>query len=155
MIGLLGVKPKEFTAIIFSSLLIACSQTNQTSGSKVNTKQVQAVSVEPTTSLTVSAAASLTDALPPIKKLYEQKNPGVSINYNFASSGSLQRQIQQGAPADVFISASVKKMDALQKQGLLSEGSRKDLVQNKVVLIVPKKNTNISDFKDLTEKKVQ
>lgn len=155
MIGLLGVKSKAVATIILSSLLIACSQTNQTSGSKANTKQAQPVSSEQTTNLTVSAAASLTDALPPIKKLYEQKNPGVSITYNFASSGSLQRQIQQGAPADIFISASVNKMDALQKEGLLTEGSRKDLLQNKVVLIVSKNNTTISDFKDLTGADVQ
>lgn len=155
MIGLLGVKSKAVATIILSSFLIACSQTNQTSVSKANTQKTQPVSSEQTTNLTVSAAASLTDALPPIKKLYEQQNPGVSITYNFASSGSLQRQIQQGAPADVFISASVNKMDALQKEGLLTEGSRKDLLQNKVVLIVSKNNTTISDFKDLTGAEVQ
>ena len=155
MIELLGVKPKSVAAMILSSLLIACSQTNQTSVSQANTKETQSVSSEQTVNLTVSAAASLTDALPTIKELYEQQNPGASITYNFASSGSLQRQIQQGAPADVFISASASKMDALQEEGLLSQGSRKDLLQNQVVLIVPKSNTTISDFKDLTGTKVQ
>ncbi|MDJ0695600.1 molybdate ABC transporter substrate-binding protein [Mastigocoleus sp. MO_188.B34] len=145
MIKLLEVKPK-IVALIISSLLIACNQTNQDSTSRANTQQ--------TASLTVSAAASLTDVLPPIKKIYEQQNPQVSITYNFASSGNLQRQIEQGAPADVFISASVNKMDILQKQGLLSQGSRRDLLQNKVVLIVPKDNTSISDFKDLTAAEV-
>ncbi|KST64092.1 molybdate ABC transporter substrate-binding protein [Mastigocoleus testarum BC008] len=139
------VKPK-ILVLILSSLLIACNQTNQNSTSRANTQQ--------TASLTVSAAASLTDALPSIKKMYEQQNPQVSITYNFASSGNLQRQIEQGAPADVFISASVNKMDILQKQGLLSQGSRKDLLQNKVVLIVSKDNSTISDFKDLTATEV-
>jgi len=117
MIGFLGVKSKAVAAIFLSSLLIACSQTNQNSNSEANAQQ--------RVNLTVSAASSLTDALPPIKKLYEQKNPRVSITYNFAGSGSLQRQIQQGAPVDVFISASVNKMDALHKEELLSQDSRK------------------------------
>ena len=151
MIGLLGVKWKGFAALILSSLLIACSPTKETLVSQANIKP----NTKQTTNLTVSAAASLTDALPPIKKLYEQQNPGVSITYNFASSGSLQRQIEQGAPADVLISASINKMDILEKQGLLSQGRRKDLVQNKVVLIVPKGNTTISDFKDLTSTQLQ
>ncbi len=147
MIGFLGVKSKAVAAIFLSSLLIACSQTNQNSNSEANAQQ--------RVNLTVSAASSLTDALPPIKKLYEQKNPRVSITYNFAGSGSLQRQIQQGAPVDVFISASVNKMDALHKEELLSQDSRKDLLQNQVVLIVPKNNTTISDFKDLTGAEVE
>ncbi len=152
MIGFLGVKPKALVVIVLSSWLIACSETNsnQASIAKGNTQQ--------TTKLTVSAAASLADTLPPIKELYEQQNPGVSITYNFGSSGSLQRQIQQGAPVDIFISASVNKMDALQKEELLSQNSRKDLVQNKVVLIVPKNNptiSKISNFKDLTRAEVQ
>ncbi len=155
MIRLLGVKPKTLAAMILSSLLIACTQTDQTSVSQANTEETQPVSSEQTVNLTVSAASSLTDTLPPIKKLYEQQNPEVSITYNFASSGSLQRQIQQGAPADVFISASTSKMDALQEEGFLSQGSRKDLLQNQVVLIVPKSNTTISDFKDLTGAEVQ
>ena len=157
MIGLLGVKHKGFAALILSLLLIACNQTNQTSASKVNTSQpntskanTSKPNTKQATNLTVSAAASLTDTLPPIKKLYKQQNPEVSITYNFASSGNLQRQIEQGAPADIFISASVNKMDILQKQGLLIQGSRKDLLQNKVVLIVPKSNATISDFTDLT-----
>ena len=151
MIGLLGVKAKGFVALILSSLLIACSSTKETLVSQANIKP----NTRQTTDLTVSAAASLTDALPAIKKLYEQQNPQVSVTYNFASSGSLQRQIQQGAPADIFISASVSKMDALQKEGLLSQGSRKDLLQNQVVLIVPKSNTTISDFKGLTDGDLQ
>ncbi len=147
MIGLLGVKPQAIVAIILSSLLIACNQTNQSSQATTNTRKK--------TNLIISAASSLKDTLPPIKKLYEQKNPGVSIIYNFASSGSLQRQIQQGAPVDIFISASVNKMDTLQKEQLLIQDSRRDIAQNKVVLIAPKINTSISTFQDLNAAKVK
>jgi molybdate transport system substrate-binding protein len=61
--------------------------------------------------LMVSAAASLTDCMNEIKGLYEKENDGITITYNFAASGALQQQIEQGAPADVFFSAG-KKTDA-------------------------------------------
>lgn len=141
-----AIKFPKFTVLfVLSSLLFGCSQTNSSSVSRTKT----------TANLTVSAAASLTDAIARIEKIYEQQNPGVPITYNFGSSGSLQRQIEQGAPVDVFISASVNKMDGLQKQGLLSEDTRKDLLQNKVVLVVPKSNITVSDFTDLLDPKVQ
>jgi len=93
---------------------------------------------KPQTEIYVSAAASLTDALQNIGTKYEAENPSVKIIYNFGSSGALQTQIEQGAPADVFISAAPKQMDALEEKGLLLEGTRQDLLANEVVLIVPK-----------------
>lgn len=112
--------------------------------------------VIPTTELTISAAASLKDALEEIKPLYQEEYPDTEIIYNFGSSGSLQRQIEQGAPVDVFISAAVDKMDALEKQGLIASESRQDLLKNQMVLIVPtesKTAENIADFRDLTTEK--
>jgi molybdate transport system substrate-binding protein len=106
--------------------------------------------------LNISAAASLTDALKEINALYVQKNPNVTITPNFASSGTLQTQIEQGAPADVFISAAAKQMDALQQGGLIIESTRQNLLNNKVVLIVPSDSTlNITSFNDLTSDKVK
>ena len=64
-------------------------------------------------SLTVSAAISLKDALDEIAKMYEQKNPGVKVTFNYGGSGTLQHQIEQGAPVDIFFSAAEKQMDAL------------------------------------------
>ena len=93
---------------------------------------------KPPTEIHVSAAASLTDALQNIGTKYEAENPSVKIIYNFGSSGALQTQIEQGAPADVFVSAAPKQMDALEEKGLLLEGTRHDLLANEVVLIVPK-----------------
>jgi molybdate transport system substrate-binding protein len=99
--------------------------------------------------LTVSAAVSLQDALNAIKPIYEEKKTEVGITYNFGSSGSLQQQIEQGAPVDIFISAAAKQMDALEAKNLLLPGTRRDLLRNKVVLIVPKDNRAIASFEDL------
>lgn len=102
------------------------------------------------TELTVSAAISLKDALDEMKQRYEAENPGVSIALNYGASGTLQLQIEQGAPVDVFLSAASKQMDSLEAKGLLLEGTRRNLLGNEVVLIVPKGSTlNISSFQDL------
>jgi molybdate transport system substrate-binding protein len=102
--------------------------------------------------LNVSAAASLTDALKEINDQYVQKRPYVTVTPNFAGSGTLQKQIEQGAPADIFISAAATQMEALQKQSLLLDGSRKDLLNNQVVLIVPGDSTlGITSFNDLID----
>jgi molybdate transport system substrate-binding protein len=99
--------------------------------------------------LTVSAAASLQDALKAIEPIYENKQTQVGITYNFGSSGSLQQQIEQGAPVDIFIAAAAKQMDALESKNLLLPGTRRDLLKNQIVLIVPKNNTTIQSFEDL------
>ena len=108
--------------------------------------------------LTVSAAASLKNVMEEIALLYQQEYPDNNIIYNFASSGSLQRQIEQGAPVDVFISAAVTKMDALEKQDLLLRETRRDLLKNQIVLVAPKSNKNnslkLDSFDDLTTNKI-
>jgi molybdate transport system substrate-binding protein len=86
--------------------------------------------------LTVFAAASLTDALKEISTDYE-KTSGDKIAFNFAASGTLELQIRHGAPADVFFSADEAKMNDLAKDGLLLAGSRKDLLGNLLVIVVP------------------
>jgi len=103
------------------------------------------------TNLTISAAISLKDSLEEIKTLYQKKAPKVQITYNFASSGSLQQQIEQGAPVDIFISAANKQMDALESKNLLLTGSRRNLVTNQLVLIISKNEKNINKFSDLTK----
>jgi len=104
----------------------------------------------PQTELTVSAAISLKDALDEIKQVYEQANPGVTIATNYGASGTLQLQIEQGAPVDIFLSAAPKQMDALASKSLLLEGTRKDLLRNEIVLIVPLDSAlKISSFQDL------
>ena len=105
--------------------------------------------------ITVSAAISLKDALDEIAHLYSAEHPGAEVHFNLGGSGTLQRQIEQGAPVDIFISASPREMDSLQSQGLLVPETRRDLVKNSVVLIVPAGNTGVSSFQDLTKATVK
>lgn len=86
--------------------------------------------------ITVFAAASLTDALQDIGKLYEQQGKG-RIIASFASSSDLARQIEHGAPADLFVSADQQWADYLDQRGLLDKASRLVLLRNDLVLIAP------------------
>jgi molybdate transport system substrate-binding protein len=86
----------------------------------------------------VSAAASLTDAFKEVGAAYTKANPGTIVRFNFASSGALQQQIEQGAPVDVFASAAPKEMDALQARGHIKNATRFDVAGNRLVLIAPK-----------------
>lgn len=105
--------------------------------------------------LLVSAAASLKEALEEIKPLYQQSKPNVNISYNFGASGALQQQIEQGAPADVFISAAKRQVDALEQKGLLLPGTRAILAKNRLVLVVPKNKTDITSFYNLKKDSVK
>ncbi len=87
--------------------------------------------------ITVSAAASLQDALDAIAPQFTAAYPDIIVDYNFASSGVLQRQIEQGAPVDIFFAAATNQMDALSDKGLIQSGSRQELVANSLVLITP------------------
>lgn len=83
------------------------------------------------------AAASLSDALNELVPLFEQANPGVKVRLNLAASGSLQQQIEQGAPADLFIPAGSKQMDALADKGLTNKELTRNLLTNDLVMVVP------------------
>jgi len=110
----------------------------------------------PASNLNVSVAASVTDAINEIDSLYVKTNPDIAITPNFSSSGTLEKQIENGAPADIFLSASKKQMDLLDEKQLLLDGTRKNLLMNKVVLIVPEGSTlGLTSFKDLTSDKVK
>jgi molybdate transport system substrate-binding protein len=104
-------------------------------------------------SLTVSAAASLQDASAELKTSFEEKNKNITITYNLAASGTLQKQIEEGAPADLFISAGKAQMDALSQKGLIAEESRKDLLGNELVLIAGK-DSKLAKFEELTSASV-
>lgn len=101
--------------------------------------------------LTISAAVSLKDALKDVQTAYREKAPQVKLVCNFAASGSLQKQIEQGAPADIFISASPKQMNELETKNLIRKPTRRNLVENKLVLIVPENSQlKIARFEELT-----
>ena len=105
--------------------------------------------------LIVAAAASLTDVTKDIAKLYKTKAPDVMLTFTYGASGALQQQIEEGAPVDVFISAAKKQMNALEKKGLI-HGSGKDLLINRIVLIVPAgSSSGIKSFKDTGTDKVK
>jgi molybdate transport system substrate-binding protein len=84
----------------------------------------------------VSAAASLTDVLNEISKGYQSKSKN-TVKFNFGPSSGLARQIEEGAPADIFFSADLKQMDSVDKNGRLEAGTRKNLLSNQLVIIVP------------------
>lgn len=87
--------------------------------------------------INVSAAASLTDVLSELAKTYEKLHPALSIKTSFAGSSTLAKQIENGAPVDIFISADKGWMDYLQKRNLINLESRKDLLGNHLVMIGP------------------
>lgn len=133
--------------LLFGLIVAGC-------GSSENEKQAQNTASQK--EVYIVAAASMTDAVKEIGANYEKQHPDVKLMYNFGSSGALQSQIEQGAPADVFISAAQKQMDALEEKNLIDKSTRKDLLENKVVLIVPKDSTiTLNDFADVATDKVQ
>ncbi len=109
---------------------------------------------EPVT-VTVSAAISLKDALDEIAKLYEAKHPNVTISYNYGGSGTLQHQIEQGAPVDIFFSAAEKQMDDLKSEHLILLATRHDIVRNSLVLVTPANSDVVKTFSDLAKPAVK
>ena len=151
-------------ALVMALSLVACgnggsADTNQ-DANNADDQQTPAETVE----LTVFAAASLTESLTAIGEKYMAENENVKINFNFDSSGKLYTQIKEGAPCDLFISAAPKQMNQLDgtlkddadknPDGLdmLVEGSRLDLLENKVVLAVAEgSGKGIDSFDKLAE----
>jgi molybdate transport system substrate-binding protein len=107
------------------------------------------------TPLLISAAASLKEVMEEIKPLYQKSHSDVNLTFNFGASGALLQQIQQGAPADIFISAAKGQMDTLEKQGGLVSGTRGNLANNKLALIVPKGSRAVTSFKSLTKPEIK
>ena len=101
------------------------------------TQNIQDKPMSNSKSITICAAASLKEALDEIKPKFEQSK-NINLFFNLAASGTLQKQIEEGAPADLFISAGKKQMDALENKNLIDKASRKDLLKNRLVLIVSK-----------------
>lgn len=114
------------------------------------TGNVQAA--EPGGELYIFIAASLANAMEEIQKDFNQKYPDVGIFYNADSSGTLQKQIEEGSRCDIFFSAATKQMDALVEEQLAKEDSVEDLLENKVVLIKLKDaETKVTGFENITE----
>jgi molybdate transport system substrate-binding protein len=142
------------TGLIDLSLVItSCSTATSTATSTTDTTST-ATTADPIT-LNVSAASSLSNVLKAIDALYTKANPNVTVSLNTGASGTLQTQIENGAPADVFLSAATANMDALQNENLIINNSRKNLLNNTLVMIVPVGSTlGLTSFNDLTLAKV-
>ncbi len=105
--------------------------------------------------ITVFAAASLTDSLKQIAAAYE-KNSDDKIIFNFAASSTLARQIEEGAPADIFFSADEAKMNALAKKGLIDTATRKSRLGNVLVVVIPNDSAlEIKSAADLTNSAIK
>ena len=99
--------------------------------------------------MTVSAAASLTDAFTELKGLFEQQNKKLTVNTNFAASNPLLKQLQEGAPVDVFATADQATMDKAAEAKVIDPATRKTFALNDLVLIVPKDAKKPADLADL------
>ena len=140
-------------AVSMTACLTGCGRTNTNTNADAGEK----------TELVVFAAASMTETLNQIKTDYEAQHKDITLTYNFDSSGTLKTQIQEGATCDVFISAAQKQMDQLdaskdntanpEQLDFINSDSRMDLLENKVVLVVPENNPkNINSFDDFKSK---
>ncbi len=106
--------------------------------------------------LLVSGAISLKESLQEIGAVFERRNPGVKVLFNFGASGVLQQQIERGAPVDVFVSAASAQMDYLQAKGLVVAKTRGTLAENVLVLIRPaRRGLDLASFDDLTKPEVK
>ena len=106
--------------------------------------------------LTISAAASLKNALGEIQALYLKDKPNAKVTINYGGSGALQQQIEQGAPVDVFLSAATSNMNTLKGKGILDNNTIKNLLQNKLVLIIKSDSkADITKFTDVTKDEVK
>ena len=100
-----------------------------------------ALAQAPAGSVTVFAAASLKNALEEVDAAFAKSPKGVAVNASYAASSVLARQIEQGAPADLFISADADWMDYVGQKGLIQPGTRRNLLTNNLALVAPKAST--------------
>ena len=105
------------------------------------------------TELLAAAAASLKNAYEEeLIPMFEEQNPGITVTGTYDSSGKLQTQIEEGLEADIFMSAASKQMNALNEKGLIAEDTMTDLLENKIVLIVPEGNAaGLKAFEDIAK----
>lgn len=138
--------------LLLTLSLIGCGMAKNNTGNNPDSNNI--VTQAALKELIISAAASLKDPLTEIQRGYVQKNPNIKLTFNFGGSGTLQQQIEQGAPADLFISAGKAQMDALEQKNLLLKESRVNLLGNDLVLIVSNDNKTVTSVQDLSKSEV-
>jgi molybdate transport system substrate-binding protein len=138
---------KKIISVLFVLLAATCLFAGGTKGTSKK---------ESGGTIVISAAASLTNAMNEIIVLYNKKDPSLTITPVYGSSGSLRSQIEQGAPADIFFSASESHMKTLVDEGLVMDGTVTNLLKNEVVLIAPKDGTStVTSFDSLSSGSVK
>ena len=139
------------------------TQSEETAGETEAETELETVPEAEPVELIVFAAASMTETMNQIAEMYKTVAPNVTLTYNFDSSGTLKTQIQEGAECDLFISAGQKQMNQLDitadpevntdKLDFVLEGTRVNLLENRVTLCVPEGNPkDIKSFDDLADK---
>ena len=139
------MKRKLMVMIASITMIFALTACGGSDGSAAEAEQV---------TVNVFAAASLSNVMGEFEAAYEKANPGVDIVINADSSGALLTQIQEGAPCDVFFSAAQKQMDELEGAGMLVEGTRKNVVNNQLVVVTqPDSKTEVTGLADIAKAK--
>ncbi|WP_232698195.1 molybdate ABC transporter substrate-binding protein [Brevibacillus daliensis] len=137
---------------LISLLLVAITGCSTTAAPTPSSSGNQEIKAE----LLISAAASLTDVLEKVKKEFEQEHSDISLTFQFGGSGKLAQQIEQGAPADLFLSASSKDMKRLQDNKHVLPDTITDIASNELVLIAPLDSTiSINSFESLSPELVK
>lgn len=132
---------RKFNLILILAILVCilsgCTNNNSNNGEKTN--------------ITIAAAASLKNCMDDkIIPMFEEKYPNVKVEATYDSSGKLQTQIEQGADIDIFMSAAMKQMNSLNEKGLIESNSIVELLENKLVLIIPEgSKKEIKTFEDV------
>jgi molybdate transport system substrate-binding protein len=133
--------------LLFLIMIIALAGCSESNSSNAKKKSVN---------LTISAAASLKDAMDELNVKYTKENPEVTFTINYGASGALEQQIEQGADADLFLSAAAKQMDQLTSKGMIIEDTNRNLLANQLVLVVPvDSKVNLKNFADVTSKDIK
>ncbi len=107
------------------------------------------------TTITLSVAASLKEAMEDIQREFEAENPDIKLQINLGASGALAKQIEQGAPVDIFFSAGIKQMEDLKASNHVSGENIKNILENKLVLITSKENDIVTSFENLTSDEIE
>jgi len=141
----LSMRPRRGVRALLSAILVASS----------GLAFPYAAMAQSNSPIVVSAAISLKDALDELSRLHERRYPESKVTFNYGASGTLQHQIEQGAPVDIFFSAAEKQMDALESEGLILAGTRRDVASNELVLIVPSGTGVVQSFQDLARPQVK
>ncbi|MEF7440781.1 molybdate ABC transporter substrate-binding protein [Paenibacillus lautus] len=156
------IKPAKISVVlslVLSMILVMAgcgTAAKDHTDSQAADKSTPTLAAAETVELTVSAAASMTDALKEIQEDYKTKNPNITLNFNFGASGALQQQIEQGAPADLFLSAAAKNMEALVDKQLIDANQQKNVLSNELVAVVSADGqVPVASFADLPKSELK